>query len=183
MALTTMSKVNFWNALRVDKNIRYKDLAELFDNGVSTWGKYFSGQIMPSDDVIEKLCDLFDVPFEKGKEEFEIAHAEWVSSDHKGKREMITGESVPYERTQGEMPARITVGEASREPKKEDKKTDIISLIYGKIPYDVFAQFCSEVTSMTGDPLRLIYGKVPYEDYVTVTMNLCTHVAGSINAD
>lgn len=173
MALTTMSKITFWNTLRVERNIRYCDIAELFGGGVSTYGAYFSGQLMPKDDIITKLCDLFDVDFDKGKEEFRKAHADWVSTKHSGRRELTTGKKDVVLRASAEMPARVTVGQSD-----SPSKSDIFSLIYGKIPYDRFSEFCDMVASKNGDPLKLVYGAVSYEDY-----NEIARILGEDNAN
>ncbi len=157
MALTTMSKINFWNKLRVDRNIRYKDIAELYGGCASRWGSYFSGQIMPADEQIHQLCDLFDVDFETGKAEFEKAHANWESARHMGKR-VVTGEADPYNR--GEMPARMVFGEASATP----EKVDVFSMLYGKVSYETFNLFCKAVAEKQ-DAMQYCYGVVSYEEY------------------
>lgn len=160
MALTTASKVNFWNALRVERNIRYRDLSELFGGHISSWAKYFSGQQMPTDENIEKLCDLFEVEFGKGKAEFMKANQEWTSDRFGTKRKLITGQNDA-------RLCNVSSGASEVEAMPDGDYTlgDILALVYGKIPYDTFAQFTINVRNNLGDPLSCIYGSVSYEEY------------------
>ena len=154
MAVTTMSKVTWWNRLRVEKNIRYQDLSDLFGGCPSMWGGYFSGQHMPKEDAIKKLCDLFDVDYEEGLREFALAHRNWESSQHKGVRPVRTGDAEPYEKKAYIRAAPINTAE---------HVSDIKQIIYGKVSYSVFVEFCTMLEQDGFDAIGYLYGKVPYD--------------------
>lgn len=168
MALSQYAIKNFWNEIRVEKNIRYKDLAELFPNyrSQTTVAWWFSGQLMPKDNQIKTLCDLFDVDFETGKAEFEKAHAVWESTHHCGER-ISTGES---ERTnyapRGDGNASMMVTEGASDAKMHN--TDIFALIYGKVDYPLFRKFCELVGNDYKRALELIYGRVTYDEFIII---------------
>lgn len=61
---------NFWCNLRIERNISLKVIAEKLGMKTGSVGNYFIGLTMPKDDVIEQICEIFDVPFAQGKVEF-----------------------------------------------------------------------------------------------------------------
>lgn len=163
MAVTAMAKVNFWNKVRVERNIRYKDLVELFGGSNGMWGMYFSGQQLPPINRIKQVCDFFDVDLNEGAEEFRKAHAMWRAESKN--KVMVTGKADPVERS-----ARVTSGErestVQEKPATVDFSTrDVFKLIYGKIPYDLFLTFWEMVDSGSGDPLECLYGRVSYREF------------------
>ena len=158
MAVTTMKKITWWNQKRVECNIRYKDLEEALGGNYSTWGSYFSGEVMPSDYTIHKLCDFFDVEFTEGKHHFEEDHRTWKSEYHKAKSSLKSGTPEPT--------AKLTT---IREVKP---KTDIFGLVYGKVDYKVFLEFCNAVAQKNEDPMKIIYTKVSYEEFRKIEREL-----------
>ena len=54
-------KDNFWSRLRAEKGIKIKEVAEYLHMSGGGVGAYFTGELMPSEDKINALCDLFDV--------------------------------------------------------------------------------------------------------------------------
>lgn len=167
MAITVLKIDNFWNRLRVEKNVRYKELAELFGVCESTMGAYFSGQTMPKDTVIRELCDLFNVDFAKGKEEFKRANEAWSSSNHKCTKKLTVGNA---ESIKGKQAIEV-VGTVER-------NVDVFSIIYGKIPYALFMKFLDIVATKQGDPLKLIYGSVTYSEFKQIA-----DIIGGTSAD
>lgn len=169
MALTSMGKVNFWNKLRVERNIRYKDLVDLYGGSNGMWGMYFSGQQLPPMDRIKQMCSLFDVDINEGAEEFRKAHAVWAAGDKK--KVLVTGASEKTDRS-----ARIVVGKkepvavSSDTPIVRDYSTkDVFKLVYGKIPYELFLVFWELVESAKGDPLECLYGRVSYREFSQIS--------------
>lgn len=160
MAISQYAIDNFWNRLRVERNIRYIDLHELFPSFKShtSIGLWFSGQLMPKDEHISVLCDFFDVDFEIGKEEFRKAHENWESTHHQNKR-ITTGESESREYTNsGDGDARMAV--------RYEQETDIFELVYGKLPYELFRKFIDLVAGQSkDDALRIIYSNVTYDEF------------------
>lgn len=163
MAITAMAKDNFWNRLRVERNIRYRDLADLFGGSVQKWGFYFSGKVLPDINTIKQLCDFFDVDINDGAEEFRKAHAIYEVGTKK--RVATNGLSEHTERS-----ASIRVaGEPTQQPEPSGiSRTDIFKAVYGKLPYDTFLVFCDMISCDEGDPLECIYGRVSYREYTII---------------
>lgn len=160
MAITQAFKDTYWNRLRVERNIMHKELAEYFGVSVSTVGGWFSGQLMPNDLMIKRACELFDVEFATGKEEFRKAHALWKCERQ---RSGIKIQSGKKDKTSG---VKITVDMTA--PQFEEPSVDnldIIKLLYGKLPYDLFMSVRSILKHQDGDVLELVYGKVSYKEF------------------
>ena len=163
MAVTAMAKVNFWNKVRVERNIRYKDLVELFGGSNGMWGMYFSGQQMPPINRIKQVCDFFDVDINEGAEEFRKAHSIWKAESKN--KVMVTGVSEPRARS-ALIPAGRGQDEVEAKPTTHDYSSkDVFKLIYGKIPYELFLAFWEMVDSGSGDPMECLYGRVSYREY------------------
>lgn len=165
MAISQYAIDTFWNRLRVERNIRYVDLLELFPrySGFSTIGFWFAGKIMPQDKDIAVLCDFFDVDFEIGKEEFRKAHEAWVSSNHKNSR-VTTGKGEARDiANSGDGDARMAV---RYEQEQAVEAVDIFELIYGRLPYDLFRKFTTLVAGQgIEEALRLVYANVTYDEF------------------
>ena len=82
-------KETFWRDKRKESGLKLPEIAELIglDRSYTTIGEYFTGQLMPSDEICRTICAAFDVDFALGKEHFERAHKEWVSWHHWAKPE------------------------------------------------------------------------------------------------
>jgi transcriptional regulator with XRE-family HTH domain len=70
----------FWSKKRVENGFKVEDIASYLEISVQTAGQYLTGQQMPSEDIIRKMCDLFDVDFNEGSLAFQHANKEWTSS-------------------------------------------------------------------------------------------------------
>lgn len=166
MAISAMGKTTWWNKVRVERNIRIRDLLELFPEyqTFSTIGAWFTGQFVPKDKHIRVLCDFFDVDFDEGKRHFIEDHERWESTKRKGKRAVTgTAEGVMKELVTGTGDAKSVIKTKTEEPKK-----DIFEAVYGKLPYDLFRTFCDLVAHSDKNALELVYGKVSYEDFMLI---------------
>ena len=178
MPISAMSKDTWWNRLRVEKNIRYKDIIELYGGSVSVWAQRFTGQTMPNYNQIKQLCELFDVDFNRGYAEFKKAHALWKSEGRgakdgyvktgisimrgvqKGERVEVVGQRDPVEITKEEETVETPVEQPTIAP------NEVFGVVYGKVPYDTFCAFCDALARVTTeDPLGYIYGKVDYKEF------------------
>lgn len=176
---TEMKKDTFWNRERVAKNISYKELTEILGGSIAGWGGRFSGQLMPNPLEIKHLCELFDVDIEKGTAEFEKAHALWKAERHK-KPVAITGtmERMSHKKKSEEVDTfkkeeevaeiiaptfDIFIGKTKEAP--VDDNLDIIKLLYGKLPYELFMSVRSILKHQDGDVLELVYGRVSYKEF------------------
>lgn len=158
-----MSKHNFWNSLRVERNIRYRDLADLYGGSISKWGGYFSGRFVPSDDDIAELCSLFDVNFDTGKAEFEKAHSCWVGEGHSNIR-TLTGTAISYKTS-----ARYVVAGEKAEPESTSLDlSKVLPILYGKISCEDFMEFRNSSESDVQSVMSAIYGKVDCADFMKI---------------
>lgn len=73
-ATSALKTRTWWNELRRQKNITLQEIADLCDLSEGQVSHIFSGNQMPADDFIEKVCELFDVDFFEGKLHFDAAH-------------------------------------------------------------------------------------------------------------
>lgn len=160
MALTKAYKDTYWNTLRVERNIKIKEIAEYLHISLTSAGAYFSGQLMPKDLQITQLCGLFDVEFTTGKEEFRKAHALWKSER---KRSGVKVQSGKKDKT-----AEIEITVDMTAPQFEEPSADnldIIKLLYGKLSYELFMSVRGLLKNREGDVLELVYGKVSYKEF------------------
>lgn len=136
-------KDNFWSKKRVENNMTANDIAELLGIKVKTASAYFTGQSMPSDDLIKDLCDYFEVDFISGKREFDIAHKKY---DALHKRELKLSAKTKKK-----------IEEAKKEePAWDDEQT----------PVEKVAEEIAEVVAIKTDKvMEAVYKKLCYEDY------------------
>ena len=79
MAQAVQLKDTWWNKLRVEQNMPYKELASYMDCGISKVCEWFTGAKLPDRDVIYKLCDWFSVEYGDGEEHFIADHENYVA--------------------------------------------------------------------------------------------------------
>lgn len=157
MAQASLGKDNFWNRKRVENNVRYKDLVELYGGAQSKWGMYFSGQNMPNVMVVSKLCDLFGVEFNEGLEEFKKIHENWRATN--GVRVYKTGTREKWSKRKMNDKQDTSV---DIEPEcKVIPKEDILKAVYKKVDYELFVK----LQEWEGDILEALYNKVDYKTY------------------
>lgn len=150
MAYTTLSKKTWWNTLRVEHNIRVEDLGAILNKSIGTVGAYLSGEAMPKDSDIKKLCDFFDIEFSIGKQHFKEDHALWESTGHTAKRTMKSGNKEAYTRKTGgrrKVATEVKVSEVKVEEKTRRNTTDfdLLQFVYGKLSYKDFMELVSRM--------------------------------------
>ena len=182
MAYIGMRKDTWWNRLRVEKNLSFKDLSDIFGGCPSRYGNFFSGCTMPTDSNIEAICTFFDVNFDEGKKHFEEAHESYIARDYMPT--VSTGERS--DKGQSHEPRVVRshlkikrVDKSHKEIKTAswselsvDKQNEltyqmgkILGAVYGKIDYLDFLQFSVALKEKGSDPAKFLYGKLSYEDY------------------
>ena len=164
-------KSNFWNELRVKNNYSYDDLASTLDLAPSTVAMWFCGRVMPKENHIHSLCELFGVDYPKGYEEFSNAHNSWTSSRpadkptnkkaHKHKVKlipMVSADPFSPETKSAEETVKDTIAVAT-------DNSDIFRKVYGKLSYDEYESF--RATVLEGkDPLAIAYNKLDFDDFM-----------------
>lgn len=67
-------KNNFWNQLRKERGLSFSALGKILNCSTTAVRYYFMGYRMPSLDLVEKLCEGFNVDLDKGMQEFRDMH-------------------------------------------------------------------------------------------------------------
>ena len=181
MSLAIQFKDTWWNRLRVEKNITYKDLATYMECSISHVGGIFSGQKIPERDDLYNLCDLFDVDYAEGEQRFLDDHLKWVS-EKKAKARAITNTnekkktSVKKKSKRVHSDKKMTAVETDNTvcdtPTEETHTVDVLEVLYGKVGYENFTQILNAVKSGETDILKLCYGKVSYDEYKVIEEEL-----------
>jgi transcriptional regulator with XRE-family HTH domain len=153
---------NFWNSVLSDNNCTQLQVADLLGTKKSTTSAYFSGFIMPKDDVIRTLCDYFNVDFDTGRSEFRKAYDAWGVSH--SDRYMKSGDF-----------AYTHIKKSVSSPKKSKKavstelKFDIYKyarILYKKLSFNDYIGIYD--CKSHEDVLRLIYDKVNFDIFVEI---------------
>ena len=141
-------KDNFWSKLRVERNLTVKEVAEYLGENEKKTSAYFTGFILPNDNAIRQLCDLFDVDYGAGNLEFQHAHRQYVA-EHK--------------RT-----LKSSAKATGKKNKTINTVDDVIESLYGNLSCKEFIAIYDLIKgneSSDVDPRRIIYNKVDYDTY------------------
>lgn len=151
-------KDTFWNKQRVEKGLTHREIAEYLHKDHKKVAAYFSGFLLPTDDTIRQLCDLFDIDFHTGNLEFQHAHRQY-RAEHKLGLAYSSKKKKTYT------------------PKKRAKNTpintveDVLETLYGNLSCADFIEIYKALTGVSTDinPLKVLYGVVPdYETYYDI---------------
>ena len=156
-------KDNFWSNKRVEAGIKIKDVASYTGTSVGLAGAWFTGQFMPSEENIAKLCKFFDVELLKGTQEFIKAHKEWDAVHKRGKAKMKQEMPKPESKSKEVKPKEVKQGEKV-EMSSVEKVDKILELVYGKVSRADYEKRRANIDNA----LEIIYSKVDYAVYNTV---------------
>lgn len=70
-------RVTFWNKKRMEKGLKIHEVADMLGKDRRSIGMCFTGQVFPSEDIIEGFCKIFNVDIGLGRQEFIRANDEW----------------------------------------------------------------------------------------------------------
>ena len=87
-----LSKNTFWNRVRVSRGVKIREVAEMFGVSEAIAGLWFSGQKPPKTAIQCQLCDLFNVDYETGINNFTNDHKIW--KNERGRFNFITEEDL-----------------------------------------------------------------------------------------
>lgn len=150
-------KDNYWSKQRVEKGLKLREVAEMLGIREKLIAAYFSGFLMPKDDTIKALCDLFEVDYHTGRLEFQHAHRQW-KAEHGNKAVYKTEKKKKVFR-------QIT---SSNEPKinnAEDVLTSVYSVVSCGEFIDIYNAICGNKSAEVDIP-AILYGKIKdYETY------------------
>ena len=164
-------KNTFWNRQRVAKHIKLSELANLLGCGVSTLGSYFSGQHVPSEDIINQLCILLDVDPLEGTREFIKANKDWDT--HRGRKAQVVLKSSASEETttppcksDEDLPKASEPCTKVSEPRMSVPES-VLRILYDILPYESFEAILDGAESEI-DLLEYVYNKVGFEEYIKI---------------
>ena len=153
-------KDTFWNQQRIENGLKLTDIADYVKLDSRKIGGYFTGQFMPPDDVIDSICDMFDIDSVRGKSEFMKAHAAWDAEHH---RSVKLKASVSNE-TNSNV-------ESVETENVVDINSFILETIYGKFTYEEYKYISDALSSdsSSGDVLSKLYGTLPFDTFNTIS--------------
>jgi len=76
-------KNNFWNQLRKERGITFKQIGDILGRSSTMIRYYFMGKQMPPQEHINMMCEGFNVDVEQGTAEFKKMHKEWKETHDK----------------------------------------------------------------------------------------------------
>ena len=158
--IATSLKDNFWSRKRVEAGLHVKELAGMLNMPYSTVGEYLSGQLIPPDNVIKALCELFDVNYDTGALEFQRANRAWKSMrEHKDYKVINTNT----------LRAEALVPEVDKKEPVIDYRTKFLKAVYGCVSYEQYEELKHYVEVEGADTLRYLYGKIDYDLYQRIS--------------
>lgn len=168
---------NFWSKKRVEQNITMKEIAEFLGIKVKTASAYFTGQALPPERLIMKLCDFFDVNPIEGEREFINAHRAYdathnrtliLSARTQSKIKEATKISTDSTPTLEEEPTLAEQVAKEIYEKEEQRKDKLFEVVYGKLDcWKTFKEFAIFI-NRNADVREWLYGKVDYDTYEKV---------------
>lgn len=155
---------NFWSKLRKTHNITCETIAGLLDEkkDPTTVAKYFTGDCMPNDKIIQNICDIFDIDFEKGKQEFQVVR------DKKLAIKKNTIEATMNPTSISDAPIENSTSKAiTLIPVKNEQVKSIGKMIYNKVTFEEFWDILFMLTEDINNKNlpELLYGKVDYATF------------------
>lgn len=144
-------KDTFWNKQRVEKGLTAKDIGELTGISEKTISAYFTGFLMPDEQAIRTICDLFEVDFKTGSLEFQHAHRQYKAEHN----------------------APLKYSAKRKRNGQIDTVEDVLERLYGTLSCSEFiAIYCvlTGTADETVNPLKILYHKIEdYETYEKIT--------------
>lgn len=141
-------KDTYWNKVRVEKGFKLREVAEYLGIKLGLVGMYFSGQALPPDNTVHKLCEYFDVDYNSGQLAFQHAHRAWVA-EHQRKPKVKAEKKA----------------DTSKSPQISSES--LLDLIYGKVPRKDFQAILGDTMAVT-DILEIVYGVVDRKTYTQI---------------
>lgn len=149
----------WWNTKRVNEKVKYSDLVELLGMKKTQRGQlsqYFSGKIMPKEDMIRKIADAFGVSYDEAYSHF---FNDWCGS--KSKNQVKTFSAPDDIKEVDEVMDDYKTGMLDRE--------SILKKVYGIVDFDTYLIIDEALlVGSSKDVLKNIYGKISFDAYQEV---------------
>lgn len=154
-------KDTFWNRLRLQRGISTKQLAKMLGvKSVSFIYTWFSGQHVPSDNHIRKLCEIYKVDYEKGKQEFLDAHAGWYSWNLENKKACIATERQEMYVPKKDMrdPEVTSFTETTLQDMQNLRK----KILWGRIPPEMQKFICEKIAECKQQIIDELHSEIDF---------------------
>lgn len=142
-----------WGKLREIHGYKNCEIAETLGHDQALVSGWFTGRLMPNDENIKELCELFGEDFERGKQMF--------LDDYQpsGKRKTIEPKQAYYIPNIPEEPLQKVVEEYAP-PKQFNDCIKLASFLHGKIDIDIVLLLTKEMdlamTKFNKDPITAL---------------------------
>lgn len=145
-------KATQWGQLRKIHGYKNCEIAETLGHDQALVSGWFTGRLMPNDDNIKELCELFGEDFERGKQMF--------LDDYQpsGKPKTIEPKQAYYIPNIPEEPRQKVVEDHG--PKQFDNCIELAGFLHGKIDIDIVLLLTKEMdlamTKFNKDPITAL---------------------------
>ena len=163
-------KLTWWEKKRMEEGLIYRDIASVVGVGRTTINANFIGKEMPSQELSNRICDLFNVDYEEGYNHFMEGFKSYLYPEERNHN--VETDSTPV------------VEQEKLEPKpynwyygdKSSKNINILRKIYNLVDYDVFREVEKGLTDRNADDvLSILYGKITsYDVFLEIAKELRT---------
>lgn len=159
---------NFWQRLRVDAGYSFSDLSKLLGISKYTIADYFRGKSIPKESTLKKICDTFNVDYETGLREFTNAFNQFTEMH--SDVYIVTKNSHQVKPCKSSSAVNIKPIPISVAMKSAADFADILKMLYGKIPYDLFGELVAYSSDdiLQKKYLKTLYGNVDYTTFQTL---------------
>ena len=169
----------WWNTKRVKEGVTYKELIELLGDDITYSESYvnyaFIGKIMPKEDLITKVADIFGVSFQEAKSHF---FNDWGGNKSKiPVGDMIIAPKVesvkPKEEDNWDSDNKNLVEFCNGNKPMFLDRESILKKVYRIVDFDIYILIDENLLTNSynsyDDILDSIYGKVSRDVYDTVS--------------
>ena len=153
----------FWNRQRLKKHMKIKDVAKELNYTTGITNMFFTGQRMPTHEVAELICILFDVDFDEGYNEFYRANQSW-KANHEKRKSLVPKKEKTVRRLIKKPIIPVPKPVVTQADNVGDR---VMEMLYNKISYTDFKILTGQIMS-GADILECVYGKVDYDTFATI---------------
>ena len=157
-------KDNFWSRKRIESGFKIHDVAELLHLSDGIVGMYFTGQRMPTEDTIKKICNFFGVGIVEGTREFINAAKIW-DAETKGREAKLHSNAGVGAVSEEVVPITPVVVEPA-----QSVPESLLKALYKKVSYEDFKAILDGNKSES-EVLELAYNTVDFDTFMTLVNN------------
>lgn len=163
-------KDNFWSRKRIESGFKVHEVAELLHLSDGIVGMYFTGQRVPTEDTIKKICTFFGVDIVEGTREFANAAKVWDAEVKGREAKLHSNTGVHSNAGVGVVSEEVVpITPVVVEPAQSVPES-LLKALYKKVPYEDFKAILDGNMSES-EVLALAYDKVDFDTFMTLVNN------------